>query len=141
MANILKLALALAYTGGIFLLSSIPDDGDPETTAEQLLQWATPQLQNLLHIPLFGGLAAVWYWTWVSFLHDRRRSAIAAFLVTGTYAFLDEWHQLHVPGRFGSLTDIVLNLIGIVTILLFLARSHIHEAKPTPHKREEDKSP
>ncbi len=113
--------LPLAYMAGIFLLSSIPDDGTPETMAERLLRWATPELQNLLHVPLFGGLAAAWYWALHPNIRNRSVTLILVFLVTATYAFLDEWHQLHVPGRFGSLTDIALNLAGITGTLLYIA--------------------
>ncbi len=112
-----RLLLPLAYMAGIFLLSSIPDVGTPETMAESLLQWTTPELQNLLHVPLFGGLAAAWHWALHSVARSRRIMLLLAFLITTAYAFLDEWHQLHIPGRYGSWTDVMLNLIGIIAAL------------------------
>ncbi len=120
--SLLRLLLPLAYMAGIFALSSIPDDGTPETLGEQMLQWATPALQNLLHLPMFGGLAAAWYWALRPIIGGRRSTLIGAFLITGAYAIFDEWHQLQVPGRFGSLTDIALNLIGISIALWFINR-------------------
>ena len=128
MRLIYRLAAALGYMVGIFLLSSIPDDGTPETIGEKLLQWATPEFQNLLHIPLFGGLAATWYWALRPILDSTRLRLAVVFLITAAYSFLDEWHQLHVPGRYGSLTDIALNLVGIVATLAYLARSEPHAA-------------
>jgi VanZ family protein len=107
---------------GIWLLSSIPDEGRPETFGETLLQWATPELQNLLHIPLFGGLAAAWYWALQTNISNTRRILFLAFLIPTLYSFIDEWHQLHVPGRYGSLTDIALNQAGILLVLLILPR-------------------
>jgi VanZ family protein len=105
---------------GIWLLSSIPDQGNPETTAEQLLQWVSPELQNYLHIPLFGGLAAAWYWALQPLPVSRRQVLSAVLLIPSLYSFIDEWHQLQVPGRFGSLTDIVLNLVGILAVVLYV---------------------
>lgn len=115
-----RLILPLGYMGGIHMLSSIPDDGAAETVGEQLLQWVTPAFQNLLHIPLFGGLAIAWYWALGPNLISRHAKLVLVFLITGAYSFLDEWHQLHVPGRFGSLTDIALNLTGVGAALLYL---------------------
>lgn len=36
------------------------------------------------------------------------------------YAVSDEWHQTFVPGRIGSLTDILIDTVGAVSSLLVL---------------------
>jgi VanZ family protein len=107
--------------GLIHLLSSIPDHGAPQNLAERLLQWATPGFQNLLHIPLFGGLAATWYWALRPAFPKIMPPIIFAFLISGAYSFMDEWHQMYVPGRFASLTDVAFNLIGIASALSLIA--------------------
>ena len=112
MKHLPRLLLPLAYMAVIYLLSSIPDTGAPRNLAEKVLQWATPELQNLLHIPLFGGLAATWYWALSPLLPSRYWTLLLSFLISTGYAFFDEWHQLHVPGRYGSLTDIALDTLG-----------------------------
>jgi len=48
---------------------------------------------------------------------------LAAFLVAAGFGALNEWHQIHLPGRYGSLADVVLNAIGaglglLVAVLL-----------------------
>jgi VanZ family protein len=106
--------------GLIHLLSSIPDHGAPQNLAERLLQWATPELQNLLHIPLFGGLAATWYWALRPMVRNRLALPLVVFTITIAYAFFDEWHQLRVPGRYGSLTDVALDVVGIVLALAYI---------------------
>jgi len=110
-------AFPLTYMAAIFLLSSIPDDGTPESLPEKVLQWASPGLQNLLHLPLFGGLAVAWYRALRPIVENRHAILLLVFLVTTVYAFLDEWHQLYVPGRYGSWTDVLLNLTGIIAAL------------------------
>ena len=105
----------------IHLLSSIPDDGTPETLGEKLLQWASPEFQNLLHIPLFGGLAAAWYWALRPMTAKPATAMGLTFFITVCYSFFDEWHQLHVPGRYGSWTDIALNVVGAVSALIWLS--------------------
>jgi len=124
MRSLLRLIPPLLYMAGIYALSSIPDLDTPETAAEKLLQWAPPELQNLLHIPLFGGLAVVWHWSLRPSIGNRRLRLTLVFIITTLYAVLDEWHQLHVPGRFGSLTDVALNLVGIMGAVAFFAIRH-----------------
>ncbi|MBK6279551.1 MAG: VanZ family protein [Gammaproteobacteria bacterium] len=117
----LRLLLPLACMTAIFALSSIPDTATPETGLESALCWASPELQNLLHIPLFGGLAWCWHWGLRSWVKQERWRFGAALAVTLAYAVLDEIHQLGVPGRFGSLTDVVLNAVGAVLALAVIA--------------------
>ncbi len=124
MKHLPRLLLPLAYMAVIYLLSSIPDTGAPRNLAEKVLQWATPELQNLLHIPLFGGLAATWYWALSPLLPNRNWNLFLSFLISTGYAFFDEWHQLHVPGRYGSGTDIALDVMGVLLILWLMHRRY-----------------
>ena len=121
MKSNLRVLLPLAYMAAIFALSSIPDNAAPETGLERALQWISPGLQNLLHIPLFGGLAWCWHWSLQSCLKHERWRLGAALALTLAYAVLDEIHQLGVPGRFGSLTDVALNTAGAVLALAVIA--------------------
>jgi hypothetical protein len=101
----------------IFALSSIPDTAAPETALEQALHWASPEFQNLLHAPLFGGLAWCWHWGLQSLVKQVPWRLGAALTLTLAYSILDEVHQLGVPGRFGSLTDVALNTVGAVLVI------------------------
>jgi len=42
-----------------------------------------------------------------------------AIFIAIVYAILDEIHQLFVPGRYGSLTDVLINCIGILSAIVF----------------------
>ncbi len=117
-----RLLLPLAYTVGLFLLSSVP--GDAETPAGMIFQWITPQWQNLLHIPLYGGLAASWLWGLAPFSLSPNTRLLTALLLTLAWAVVDESYQSTVPGRYGSVTDLALNAIGAILIIL-IARSRI----------------
>ena len=111
----------LAYMAALFALYSIPDTITPETSLERALHWVSPGFQNLLHIPLFGGLAWCWHWGLRSWMKQEQWRLGAALALTLAYAVLDEIHQLGVPGRFGSLTDVVLNAVGAVLALAVIA--------------------
>ena len=113
--------IPIAYTAAIFALSSIPDTATPETGLERALQWMSPDLQNLLHIPLFGGLAWCWHWGLQAWVKQESWRLGAALGLTLAYSVLDEVHQLGVPGRFGSLTDVALNAVGAALALTVIA--------------------
>ncbi len=105
-----RLAAPIALMVLTFIVSSIP--GDDQATG-RLLGFVPPAVQNLLHIPLFGLLA----WTWCRALETPARHtwqvvAIAMPISIG-WSIFDELHQLYVPGRYASLTDLGLNLTGI----------------------------
>jgi hypothetical protein len=106
-----RLLLPLAYMGGLLLLSSVPGD-QTEGPVGQLFLWVEPQWQNLLHVPLYAGLAASWLWALARHpMHGLTRLSVA-LLVTLLWAALDETYQISVPGRYSSLTDMALNALG-----------------------------
>jgi len=102
---------------GIFALSSIPDTGRIESQIDKIFHWVSPELQNLLHIPLFGGLAGCWYWALKPWINGFENRIVTAFIITTIYSFFDEYHQLSVPGRFGSFTDLGLDAVGSILVL------------------------
>ena len=117
-----RLFIPLAYMLVIYALSSIPDTGRIDSQVDKIFHWVSPELQNLLHIPLFGGLAGCWYWALKPWVVGTNNKIALAFIFTTIYSFIDEYHQLSVPGRFGSLTDLGLNAIGTILILGIIAR-------------------
>jgi VanZ family protein len=44
----------------------------------------------------------------------------AAWVYTTLYALSDEWHQLHVPGRTGSLRDVAIDSAAAFVLIMIL---------------------
>lgn len=106
---------AIGYMTGIFFLSSL--QGAESGPAVRLFS-------NLLHIPLFAGLAwclllSLSGGQWIRTLSLPLYGIIG--LLAGAYAALDEWHQFFVPHRSASVSDFLLDCVGIAG-LLFLHR-------------------
>lgn len=97
---------------GIFLLSSIP--GEVDGGVLQILTDLNPQLQNLLHIPLFGLLQYLWLRAYCRKGCTSWKLWLICLGITLGYGALDEFHQLFVPGRYASLLDMLLNATGAV---------------------------
>ena len=121
-----RISLPLAYMIGIFILSSIPGTSETGEAAElqTIFQWISPDLQNLLHAPLFGGLAACWYWALQGWTAGFCTTVATSLVISTLYSVFDEVYQLSVPGRFGSLSDLCLNILGVAVMLSGLILYH-----------------
>ena len=107
----------LLYMAGIFCLSSIPDYGSANSSLNPLA-WITPNVQNFLHLPVYAGLASLWFWALRHWMTESGYRIVLTLIVTVGFGLFDEWHQTFVPGRYGSLTDAGFNVIGAVMGLL-----------------------
>jgi VanZ family protein len=106
-----RIILPLGYMAALLLLSSVPGNQTAGPVG-QVFQWITPQWQNLLHVPLYAGLAASWLWALARHPMQRVARLSIALLVTLIWAALDETYQMSVPGRYSSLTDMAMNALG-----------------------------
>lgn len=95
--------VALSYMAGVISLSAVP--------GRQAARWGiSPYMLDLLHIPLFAGLALVTMWAVVA---PRARRAMFVLLGLTLFAGVDEFLQLWVPGRVASLADFARDALGI----------------------------
>jgi len=129
--RILFSLLSLFYIASIFILAGSP--------VVHTLSQFNPY--SLLHIPLYGTLAFLLIFSMVPIARGSKDPSIqpgrdsarprskgtagltARLFVAGAIAWVvgifDEVHQLSVPGREGSVSDVILDMVGIA-IALFL---------------------
>mgnify|MGYP001821846347 FL=1 len=76
-----------------------------------------------MHVAMYAALVVLWMWTLEAVGSRALRALLSVILAIGLGALL-EWRQLYVAGRFGTLTDVLLNsagaVIGLVLAILFL---------------------
>ena len=101
----------------IFIESSIPMDGGADNIA--FLTNLDPNIQNLLHIPLYGTLAFLWLNFFCSSGKLTKQIVFYSLIITICYGCLDEVHQSFIKGRYGGLLDVYLNIIGAVAGTIF----------------------
>jgi VanZ family protein len=121
-----KLKLSYLITATIFTLliiylsslpsGTLPGDG---STAEQVLS-------NLAHIPAFALITFLWIKAFADKKLEAKTSLPYILIIVGLCAFAvsDEIHQSYVPGRFASITDFLLDLIGILLGMAAVRFSH-----------------
>jgi hypothetical protein len=97
-----RAALTLAYMIGMYAFSAIPG------RSLAGLGWSYAFFDSL-HVPLYAGLAAVT----LAALDGPPLARIAAGVVVCLcFAFLDELHQVYVPGRVFSWSDLGNDALG-----------------------------
>ena len=108
-------ALPLLIMAALFWLSSLPGTLQPDDQGlHVLVYWIPPSVQNALHVPVYAILACAWHWALRARLSAPWAQAAAACVITLLCGVFDEWHQSFVPGRYASLTDIVLDFTGAI---------------------------
>ena len=94
----------------IFLFSSVPN---PEGGGAESI------LSTIYHFGVFFMFA---FFLSLSFKGGRldRNTVLVVVLISLAYAISDEIHQIFVVGRFASVKDVVVDLIGSLSALLTL---------------------
>jgi len=111
----LHVGLPLRMMGAFYWLSSLPGTPMPDDPALYgLFYWVPPSAQNALHVPAYAALAWSWCWTLGAWLRVPAARAIGACAIASAYGVFDEWHQSFVPGRYASLTDVMIDIAGVV---------------------------
>ena len=105
----LFLVIALGYTAGVLYFSWIPTS--PPTGSDMAVlvkRW----LFNLLHVPVYTGMMAVWYATLRPKLDWSWLRALAAVGIAAGIGGIGELGQYWVPGRYPGWDDETLNFVG-----------------------------
>jgi VanZ family protein len=95
----------------ILVLSSVP--GVPVDPHAQHARFWLPLISNLLHLPLYAGLAVAWA---IALLGAARMPAVVAagvaLLMAIGFGMVDELYQGLTPGRETSLGDVLMDTLG-----------------------------
>lgn len=111
-------AITLAFVGIVVALSIAPDTGRPGDTffSWLVVNTATP-IQKAMHVTAYATLAVLLMWSLESV--ESRAMRIALVLVASLcLGAILEWYQTQVPGRFGTVVDVLINAIGTIAGLL-----------------------
>jgi hypothetical protein len=108
------IAVPLLFVAVLYGLSSMPGTPLPDDPAIYgVFYWLPPSVQNALHVPAYAALTLSWRWALRAWLRTPNACVFGACAIAFACGVLDEWNQSFVPGRYASLTDIVLNGAGV----------------------------
>lgn len=108
-----RLAITLSLSALVIALSVTPGDARPgDTGFGWLVSITPPSLQKLAHLLVYGLLTMAWVWTLERVSRRSLRLLVAAIVPLAQGALL-EWWQTLIPGRFGTLVDVLVNAAGV----------------------------
>ena len=114
-----KIGLVLGYVLLLLGSSLIPMDRDIQGL--QFIIDLKPTIQNMLHIPMYIVLSVLFLQILQNYQIEGWRAYIFVFLGAGFFGIINEIIQIVIPGRYGGMVDIGLNLVGaIIGILLHM---------------------
>lgn len=100
--------LALLWMGVIYYFSA-----QPSLKSELQPIWDLIA-RKLAHMAEFFVLAYLFFKAYSSLGFTKIRSIVFALTFSIIYAIFDEWHQRFVSGRVASITDILIDSLGIL---------------------------
>ena len=103
----------LAYMALLFVLATLPGDA----SSGDLMSMVPSSLQNLAHVPAYGFLALLWITTLKNLGIAHQGSLILATFLASTYGALTEICQIWAPGRFPSVSDSLLDIVGSLLVV------------------------
>lgn len=108
----------LIVTALIIVLSVTPGKSETGDSAFVWIVVNTPEpVQKFMHVACYATFTALWIWTLETIGSPALRMSLAVLLAVALGATL-EWYQVSIPGRFGTLTDVLLDTLGAVIGLL-----------------------
>jgi VanZ family protein len=115
---LLRWTAVVFWMSGIFLLSAIPSLALPPSSVYD------HPLRKLGHVIEYAVLTLLLSRAFQLHVHHPSQAWLLAGLVAGMYAVSDEWHQTFVPGREGTVRDVMIDSGGIVvaSMLVLLTR-------------------
>lgn len=105
----------LLWMGAIYFMSAQPSESLPDAGAWDLL------IKKGAHFTAYAILVLLAYQAWGVW----KRPFLSAFVIAVLYAISDEYHQTFVPGRNGTMWDVMIDLAGAFGGLIVLARFKI----------------
>ena len=114
--------------GAIYLLSDQPKTGIPSFGVWDAL------VKKGAHFLAYAVLSVL---AWRLF-REGQRPYLWAFLLTVLYAISDEYHQSYIPGRNGTLIDVLIDSLGGVTALFSLRKNWL---RSFGFRHQSDRSP
>jgi len=110
--------ITLAFVAIVIVLSVTPGKSQSDDSIFVWLIAHTPTaVQKLMHLVCYAVIAALWVWT-LETLESRLLRLCLALMLTISLGGILEWYQTKVPGRFGTIVDVILNASGAVLGLI-----------------------
>lgn len=92
-----------------------------ETERQNYAEMLDHPVRKIAHMTEYAILSLFCYGFYFSLRQTGGRCSLLAAVTAIGYAATDEFHQLFVPGRAGRISDVCIDSVGVVLMLLMLS--------------------
>lgn len=122
-----KIILLIIWLIVIFLLSTLPGQGTPA-------DFLTGVTRKIAHFVEYAILMFLFFKVLRLYFRETFLKALFIGIACSViYAMTDEFHQLYVTGRFGTVRDVIIDSFGILVMAGLICLEHEHQQR-FPHK-------
>lgn len=89
-----------------------------EETGEDFTHFIQVLVRKTAHVLIYLALGGALFICYESWLGEWKMNWLWSFVIGTVYAASDEWHQTMVPGREGSIEDVLLDAAGVIVGVL-----------------------
>jgi len=115
---VVRWAITLTFVMIVVILSITPGKSQVGDSVFVWLVANTPTpLQKLMHFVIYAALVWLWAWT-LEAIKSRNLRLVLAFVLAISLGSALEWYQTRIPGRFGTIVDALLNILGAIVGLV-----------------------
>jgi VanZ family protein len=112
------------WMGVIFAFSATPSLASPFEPVYDFI------LRKLAHLAVYTVLTVLLVRAFRLHVARPTYAWLLAMLVAALYACSDEWHQTVVPGREGTVRDVMIDSLGVVGVWVLASRTRIKAILP-----------
>ncbi len=123
-AVLVRWLLVVCWMGVIFALSATPSLASPFEPIYDLI------LRKLAYVTVYAVLTLLVYGALRQHMDRPMPAWLLARLIATLYACSDKWHQMFVPGREGTVRDVVIDGVGIVGAWALASRTRLKAVLP-----------
>ncbi len=77
-------------------------------------------LRKLAHVVAFFGITIALFFLLHQYIRNSYVAVAVAFFGSGFISVLDEYRQTFVPERYGSIFDVIINMVGVALAVLLI---------------------
>lgn len=122
--------------------NSISGKGWSAAIKDELAAYFENPIRKMAHFAEYACMAVLVYTMWRPWMERNRKLYLLVTVWVFISAALDEFHQLFVSGRYGSIADVLLDTCGgIFGILICVLTERYWNRRKNKHNRKKNVNP
>lgn len=117
-----------------YLIENTSKEEKNNEEKQLLIYYLNYPIRKIAHIFIYFVLTCLTLLA-LKYTLNCKKIYLKTFIICLIYAITDEYHQTFIDGRTGQVIDVFIDLIGVISFLLFYSKYSNYKKKHTQKKR------